>query len=192
MPDPVPEILHDDDSGVHSIDSLTSGSSSNNTIPSFADQQLAHERGEQASQRADAAADHIAEEAKEFTRHAEQDLADLESRTKKNAQKVEQSAKEKSAKFREQAGETYEDVKKEAKSGAKTIKQEAKDADVWAGKNKGNPVVIGNVVVMTAMAGLLGVGAYRMHQQGTLTWKVAGAWTGVVGLFAVGDYYVSQ
>jgi hypothetical protein len=25
-----------------------------------------------------------------------------------------------------------------------------------------------------------------------LTWKVVGAWTGIVGLFAAGDYYLSQ
>ena len=47
-------------------------------------------------------------------------------------------------------------------------------------------------MVIAAVGGLLGVGAYRMQQAGTLTWKVAGAWAGVVGLFAVGDYYVSQ
>ena len=59
-------------------------------------------------------------------------------------------------------------------------------------ENKGNPVVVGNAVVIAALAGLLGVGAYRLNKAGELTWKVAGAWAGVVGLFAVGDYYVSQ
>jgi len=53
-------------------------------------------------------------------------------------------------------------------------------------------VVIGNAVVITALAGLLGVGAYRLHKANALTWKVTGAWAGAVGLFAVGDYFVSQ
>ena len=59
-------------------------------------------------------------------------------------------------------------------------------------KNKNNPVVIGNAVVIAALGVLLGTGAYRMHKANTLTWNVAGAWAGAVGLFAVGDYYVSQ
>ncbi|KAK5005129.1 hypothetical protein LTR28_008089 [Elasticomyces elasticus] len=59
-------------------------------------------------------------------------------------------------------------------------------------ENSDNPVVIGNAVAMAAFAGVLGVGAYRKYTAGELTWKVAGLWAGVVGLFAVGAYYVSQ
>lgn len=36
------------------------------------------------------------------------------------------------------------------------------------------------------------IGAYRQHQAGALTWKLAGTWAGVLGAFAVGDYYFSQ
>ena len=68
----------------------------------------------------------------------------------------------------------------------------AKEAGQWADANKGNPVVIGNAVVIAALGGVLGVGAYRMQQAGTLTSKVVAAWAGAVGLFAVGDYFVSQ
>lgn len=83
-------------------------------------------------------------------------------------------------------------MKKEAKKDAKKLKEEGKEAGRWADENKGNPVVIGNAVVIAALGGLLGIGAYRLHQRNELTWKVAGAWAGIVGLFAVGDYYVSQ
>lgn len=38
----------------------------------------------------------------------------------------------------------------------------------------------------------LGFGAYRKYAAGELTWKVVGAWAGVVGLFAAGDFYLSQ
>nr|POE94541.1 hypothetical protein CFP56_16781 [Quercus suber] len=191
IPDVVPEILHED-SGVRSLDSLNTSTSSNNSIPSYADQQLAHERAEQAEKDSEQAADEIAKEAKEFTQKAEEDLARLEKRTEKNAQKFESEVKEMYSSFKDQAGKTYEDVKKEAKADGKKVKQEAKDAEVWADKNKGNPVVVGNAVAITAIGGLLGIGAYRMHQQGTLTWKVAGLWAGAVSLFAVGDYYFSQ
>nr|POE61071.1 hypothetical protein CFP56_64780 [Quercus suber] len=175
MPDVVPEILHED-SGVHSLDSLNSSTSSNNTIPSYADQQLAHERAEQAERNTEQAADEIAKEAKEFTRKAEEDLARLEKQTEKKAQKFESEVKESYSSFKDQAGKTYENVKKEAKTDGKKAKQEAKDAEEWADKNKGNPVVVGNAVAIAAIGGLLGIGAYRMHQQGTLTWKVAGLW----------------
>ena len=42
------------------------------------------------------------------------------------------------------------------------------------------------------MGTALGFGAYRKWTQNELSWKLVGAWAGVVGLFAVGDYYVSQ
>lgn len=38
----------------------------------------------------------------------------------------------------------------------------------------------------------MGFGAYRKYAAGELTWKVVAAWTGVVGLFAAGDYYLSS
>jgi hypothetical protein len=35
-------------------------------------------------------------------------------------------------------------------------------------------------------------GAYKKYSAGELNWKVAGIWAGIIGLFAVGDYYLSQ
>ncbi|KAF2401855.1 hypothetical protein EJ06DRAFT_555487 [Trichodelitschia bisporula] len=55
-----------------------------------------------------------------------------------------------------------------------------------------NPIVLGNAVLVGLLGTALGVGAYRKWTAGQLSWKVAGAWAGVVGLFAAGDYYVSQ
>lgn len=51
---------------------------------------------------------------------------------------------------------------------------------------------IGNAVAVVAISTGLGFGAYRKYAAGELSWKVVGAWTGVVGLFAAGDYYLSQ
>jgi hypothetical protein len=53
-------------------------------------------------------------------------------------------------------------------------------------------VVLGNAVVVGVLGTVLGVGAYRKYAAGELSWKVVGAWAGVVGLFAGADYYVSQ
>jgi hypothetical protein len=58
--------------------------------------------------------------------------------------------------------------------------------------NGDNPVVIGNAIAVVALSAGLGFGAYKKYAAGELTWKVAGAWTGVVGLFVAADYYLSS
>ena len=166
---------------MHSLDSLSTSSQHVSSIPSYADQQLAAERAEEAEREGKRAADKAAQQARDFTAQAEQELSRLE---KETGQKYSEWSKE--------AKEGYEKWKKTAKKEASKAKKELKEDGRWMEENKGNPVVVGNAVAMTAMAGLLGIGAYRLHRAGELTWKVAGAWAGVVGLFAVGDYYVSQ
>lgn len=168
MPDYVPEIAHDD-SGVHSLDSLDS--THLQSAPSFADQQREAEEAE--------------EKARERARETAESLREAGDNA---ATKAEQEAKG----FAKKAEEKADELKKKAGVESKKAKQDAKKAEEWTDKNKGNPVVIGNVVAVAALAGLLGVGAYRKYNAQELTWKVAGAWAGVVGLFAVGDYYVSQ
>ena len=59
-------------------------------------------------------------------------------------------------------------------------------------ENSDNPVVIGNAVVITAIAGVLGWGAYKQHQAGQLNWQVFGIGASAVGLFATADYFVSK
>lgn len=179
MPPHVPEIMHDD-SGVHSLDSLKSDDSHAVNV-SYADQQLAEERAQEARDEAKKAADEMSKEAKDFMNHAEKDAARLE----KDAEKKFDS-------FKSQAKEVKGQVGKTLSKDAEKAKKVAKDADQWAEKNKNNPVVVGNAVVIALGAVLLGTGAYRMHRTNTLTWNVAGAWAGAVGLFAVGDYFVSQ
>jgi ElaB/YqjD/DUF883 family membrane-anchored ribosome-binding protein len=189
MPDPVPEIEHSD-SGVHSLNTISPSTS--NSVPSYADQQLAAERAAAAREEAEQTADEAAQNAKEFGQQAEKELSRLEKEAGKKYNEFTKEAKDKYEVWKTEAKKDFEKVKKEAKKDGKIAQEEARKAGVWADENKGNPVVIGNAVVITALAGVLGVGAYRLHQANQLTWKVAGAWAGVVGLFAVGDYYVSQ
>jgi hypothetical protein len=88
--------------------------------------------------------------------------------------------------------EREEEIKQEAKNlrdKAAAKKESAKDK---ARKNADNPVVLGNAVGIAVVAGVLGIGAYRKYARGELTGKVVAAWMGVVGLFGLGDYYVSQ
>ena len=177
VPNTIPEIEHSD-SGVHSLDSMSSSSAAN---MSYADQQLASERAAEAEEEAQRAADKTSKQAQDFTAQADSELKRLEKETGKKYEEFSKEAKESYDKWNVQARKDWDKVKKEAK-----------EDERWAEKNKGNPVVVGNAVVISAFAGLLGIGAFRMHQQGTLTWKVASAWAGVVGLFGLGDYYISQ
>lgn len=80
----------------------------------------------------------------------------------------------------------------EAKEAKEKAKAKAQRGGHYAKENANNPVVLGNALTVGILGTVLGVGAYRKWVRDELTWKVAGAWAGVVGLFAVGDYYVSQ
>jgi len=96
--------------------------------------------------------------------------------------------------------EEYENKAKEEASKAKAefskkekeAKEKAKKAAGKIERNSDNPVFIGNAVAVVALSAGLGFGAYRKYAAGELTWKVVAAWTGVVGLFAAGDFYLSQ
>ncbi|KFX94675.1 hypothetical protein V495_07845 [Pseudogymnoascus sp. VKM F-4514 (FW-929)] len=83
-------------------------------------------------------------------------------------------------------------LKKEFAEKEKVAKEKAKKAAERIEKNSDNPVFIGNAVAVVALSAGLGFGAYRKYINGELTWKVVGAWTGLVGLFAAGDFYLSK
>lgn len=85
----------------------------------------------------------------------------------------------------EEIKETAKDLKSKAAAKAQSAKERAR-------KNADNPVVLSNAIGLTVVGGILGFGAYRKYVRGELTGKVVAAWAGVIGLFAVGDYYVSQ
>ncbi|KAH7071894.1 hypothetical protein BKA63DRAFT_567823 [Paraphoma chrysanthemicola] len=88
--------------------------------------------------------------------------------------------------------EREEQIKEEAKNlknKASAKKEQAKDK---IQKNADNPVILSNAVGLAVVAGVLGIGAYRKYARGELTGKLVAAWAGVIGLFGVGDYYVSQ
>jgi len=98
-----------------------------------------------------------------------------------------------------EAGAAEAKAKEAAHKASAAASKAAKDAKAKANKaagcfdaNSDNPVFIGNAVAVVALSAGLGFGAYRKYAAGELSWKVVGTWTGVVGIFAVGDYYLSQ
>tara|TARA_R110002003_G_scaffold296_7_gene18653 strand:- start:122 stop:691 length:570 start_codon:yes stop_codon:yes gene_type:complete len=105
--------------------------------------------------------------------------SDYESQSVKTDTQAER--KEREAEIKEEA--------KNLKNKTSAKKEQAKDK---IQKNADNPVVLSNAVGLAVVAGVLGIGAYRKYARGELTGKLVAAWVGVIGLFGVGDYYVSQ
>ncbi|KKZ62267.1 hypothetical protein EMCG_00434 [[Emmonsia] crescens] len=79
-----------------------------------------------------------------------------------------------------------------ARGKAKTAKNKAAAAKSTLSRNKTNPVVLVNAVLIAIAGAGLGFGAYRKHVRGALTWRVMGMWSGAVGAVGVVDYYVSK
>ena len=83
-------------------------------------------------------------------------------------------------------------VEKDVSRKKHEAKAKANKASKKLSANSDNPVVVGNAVVVAALSAALGFGAYRKYAAGELSGSVVGFWTGAVGLFAAGDYYLSQ
>ena len=198
MPDYIPEIRHDD-SAVHSLDSLGSSnehvqSLTSSSSLSFSDQEL---REEESRQETISFSSSTREEEGGLLGNVGSSSSTREAFPESSSSQRYMHAKGEEARraydeTKKEIGRGKEKLKKEASKDKEKLKEESKKAEEWADKNKNNPVVVGNAVVITALAGLLGIGAYRMSKSNTLTWNVVGAWAGVVGLFAIGDYYVSS
>ncbi|QIX01337.1 hypothetical protein AMS68_006854 [Peltaster fructicola] len=184
IPPHVPEIAHED-SSVHSLDSHGSINVSN-PVPSYAEQ------GKQAEDEARKTEQKAAQSAKQSADKASDSVKDTSKAAGNKIDEYEREGQKAYNDVKKEVKKDYNKVKKEAGVQQEKAKKSAKHAERWAEENRNNPVVVGNAVVVTALAGLIGFGAYRKYIAGELNWKVAGTWAGVVGLFAVGDYYVSS
>ena len=117
--------------------------------------------------------------------------SDFESQSVKTDTQAERIQREMDDKARETGGKAAR-AKDTLADGKNKGKTEAKKDAQFLRENSDNPVIIGNAVVITALAGVLGWGAYKQHQAGQLDWRIAGLGAGAVGLFATADYFVSK
>lgn len=116
------------------------------------------------------------------------DFKEHKIQTKTQEERLEREAEQEEAKAKAEA----EHLEKEFHKKEKAAKEKAKKIEGHLERNSDNPVFVGNAIAVVALSAGLGFGAYRKYAAGELTWKVVAAWTGVVGLFAAGDYYLSQ
>ncbi|KAL4784062.1 dihydrolipoamide acetyltransferase component of pyruvate dehydrogenase [Aspergillus varians] len=82
----------------------------------------------------------------------------------------------------EEAEAAREKEKEEAKAKAKASRARGKE---------GNPVYLGNAAILALVSTALGLGAYKKHSQGKLSWELVGLWTGAVGAFGAVDYFLA-
>lgn len=87
---------------------------------------------------------------------------------------------------------TAQDKDKEGKGKGKDKDRTREEEGFSLSRNLGHPVVIGNAVLVGLLGGVLGLGGYRRFLDGRLSWRVAGAWSGVVAAYGVVDYLVSR
>lgn len=111
---------------------------------------------------------------------------------KEKASSLSEKASSKADDFSASASTNYDKAKSTASKKSSEAKAKAEGARDELSANRDNPVVVGNAVFIAITAIGLGVGAYQKHKKGELSWGVVGAWAGVVGVFAAGDYYLSQ
>lgn len=111
----------------------------------------------------------------------ESDAVARREQAEEEAQKAEKKAKDAAAK-----------AEKKAKEAADKTKKQFNDLKDLAQKNRSNPVVLGNVVVVGALAAVFGTRVYKRWQVEGFDWQFAGITAGAIGAFATADYFVSR
>lgn len=120
------------------------------------------------------------------------DFEDQATKTQTQATRKEHEAEDTAREYAQKASDAASDAKKKAGVKGKEAKEKAKTGGKKLQDNRDNPVVIGNVVVLTVGTIALAAGAYQKHKEGKLDWQLAGAVAGVVGILGVADYFASK
>ena len=120
------------------------------------------------------------------------DFEDQATKTQTQATRKEHEAEDNAREYAQKASDAVSDAKKKAGVKGKEAKEKAKTSGKKLQDNRDNPVVIGNVVVLTVGTIALAAGAYQKHKEGKLDWQLAGAVAGVVGILGVADYFASK
>lgn len=92
----------------------------------------------------------------------------------------------------ESAEQRAEQGKQKAEQKARQAKSKGKQVFGQAKANSSNPVVIGNVVVIGALAAVFGSRVYQRYQGEGFTWEFFGLTAGIAAAFGAADYFVSR
>ena len=172
--------------------SINSSSSSFSNIDSQHIKSEASETADEAKDKTSEAADKTKQKSSEAAETGKEKSSEYAQTAKEKAREAADYTKEKSSEFADSASKNYNSAKKSTEKNAKEAKKEIKSAGQDLNENRDNPVIIANGVLIVAGSAALGYGAYTKHVKGELDWQIAAITAGVVGVLAVGDYYLSQ
>ena len=132
------------------------------------------------------------EKTKETAADADKKASEASSKASGKAKEFSKYASEKGDELSKEAGENYDKAKKSAARSYREGKKEAEAKGNELSRNRDNPVVVANAVIVGAGSATLGFMAYQKYAAGELSWKLAGITAGAVSVFSIGDYYASQ
>ncbi|KAL8939887.1 MAG: hypothetical protein Q9216_003108 [Gyalolechia sp. 2 TL-2023] len=151
-------------------------------------ERMAHEAEDQARE----ASSKASQKTKETSAEADKIASEASSKVSGKAKEFGQFASEKGDELSKEASDKYDKAKKSTARNYREGKEEAREKGNELSRNRDNPVVVGNAVIIGVGSVALGFNAYQKYAQGELSWKLAGITAAAVGAFAVGDYYLSQ
>ncbi|KAL8969746.1 MAG: hypothetical protein Q9183_001852 [Haloplaca sp. 2 TL-2023] len=151
-------------------------------------ERMAHEAEDKARETSNKAG----EKTKETAAEADKKASEASSKASGKAKEFSEYASEKGDELSKEAGDNYDKAKRSAARNYREGKKEAEAKGNELSRNRDNPVVVANAVIVGAGSATLGFMAYQKYAAGELSWKLAGITAGAVSVFAIGDYYASQ
>ncbi|KAL8800885.1 MAG: hypothetical protein Q9182_004859 [Xanthomendoza sp. 2 TL-2023] len=149
---------------------------------------MAHEAEDKAREESAKAS----QKTKETAAEADKKASEASSKASGKAKEFSDYASQKGDELSKDAGDKYDKAKKSAARNYREGKEEAKEKGNELSRNRDNPVVVGNAVIIGVGSVALGFAGYQKYAKGELSWEVVGLATAALGAFAVGDYYLSQ
>ncbi|KAL8870208.1 MAG: hypothetical protein Q9198_007686 [Flavoplaca austrocitrina] len=149
---------------------------------------MAHEAEDKAREESAKAS----QKTKETAADADKKASEASSKASGKAKESSEYASEKADELSKDASNKYDKAKKTAARNYRDGKEEAKEKGNELSRNRDNPVVVGNALVIGIGSVALGFVGYQKYAKGELSWEVAGITAAAVSAFAVGDYYLSQ
>ncbi|KAL8929265.1 MAG: hypothetical protein Q9208_001348 [Pyrenodesmia sp. 3 TL-2023] len=170
------------------VSSVPSDFESQTTQTKTQAERMAHEAEDKARENSAKAS----QKTKETAAEADQKASEASSKASSKAKEFSEFASEKSEELSKEAGDKYDKAKKIAARNYKEGKEEAREKSNELSRNRDNPVVVGNAVIIGVGSVALGFTGYQKYAKGELSWQVVGMAAAAVGAFAISDYYVSQ
>ncbi|KAL8657764.1 MAG: hypothetical protein Q9226_001580 [Calogaya cf. arnoldii] len=170
------------------ISSVPSDFESQTTQTETQADRMAHEAEDKAREESAKAS----QKTKETAADADKKASEASSKASEKTKEFSEYASEKGDELSKDASNKYEKAKKSAARNYREGKEEAKEKGNELSRNRDNPVVVGNALIIGIGSVALGFVGYQKYAKGELSMEVVGITAAAVSAFAIGDYYLSQ